>query len=908
MGVKNSKNEIVLMLIAGLIFLWCAAATAQEGEKKEKSSLAESDPQFTQIKKLINETGQYAEAERQARALLAKTEKEHGKDSPEAASVLDILVESLWRGGKTGEEETRTLAERAVSIKEKSLGAEHLELATSLNNLAILHTLNGDYATAIPYFEKTIAIWEKTFGPEHFYVGMGLGNLSLLWWRVGEYEKARSGFERNLALWEKTLGPADPKLAAVLSNLGNLLQETGHYKDAEPLYRRALSILEKAVGKEHPDIANNLNSLASLLHLKGDYSGSRPLYERALAIREKSLDPGHPDIAMSLNNLANLHYQIGDYGKARLLFESALEIYKKAFGPDHPHVAANLTNLGGVLKALQEYEESMSAYTRALEIREKALGPDHPKVADSLNHLGGLLLVTGGHAKAQPLIERALAIREKSLEPGHPDIAVSLASLGDIFKEMEDYDQAKRLYGRAQRIQDKAFGTHHPSVAENLNRSADLLCRMGEYPSALENALRAEKISRDHLRLTVQTLPERQALRYATVRSSGLDIACSMAVLLREKTPSSIPQVWDVLINSRALVLDEMSSRNRSAREGENEKNSALAERLFAARQRLANISVRDRGELSPDRYLKLIEAAQKEKEDAERVLAEASASFRKSRTIVSAGLTEVAKALPEGSALIAYARYNRYESSPEPAYLAFVIKKGVPQPAIVPLGKAVEIEDLIKRWKEETGPGLHKIRRSEKEAEAQYRAAGKKLRQRIWDPIAPRVKGANLMFIVPDGAINLVSFAALPVSKNQYLTEKEVIFHYLSAERDIVSATIREKVGTGLLVMGGPDFNDTSLFAQFNHSRDKSGTEMTIRTAVDHFRGSRSGCGYFNSLLFKNLPGTNQEVQEIIALWKDNSNDKAGDVEIVALLGSEANETSFKQNAPGKKVLHLAT
>ena len=42
-------------------------------------------------------------------------------------------------------------------------------------------------------------------------------------------------------------------------------------------------------------------------------------------------------------------------------------------------------------------------------------------------------------------------------------------------------------------------------------------------------------------------------------------------------------------------------------------------------------------------------------------------------------------------------------------------------------------------------------------------------------------------MFVVPDGALHLVSFAALPTGASAYLVETGPVIHYLSTERDLV-------------------------------------------------------------------------------------------------------------------------
>jgi CHAT domain-containing protein len=71
-------------------------------------------------------------------------------------------------------------------------------------------------------------------------------------------------------------------------------------------------------------------------------------------------------------------------------------------------------------------------------------------------------------------------------------------------------------------------------------------------------------------------------------------------------------------------------------------------------------------------------------------------------------------------------------------------------------------------------------------------------------------------------------------------------------------------------------------------------------------YRGERSGCGEFESLEFEPLPAASREIDEIAALWKKGIRDSGEGV--VRLAGAEASEDAFKAQAPGKRLLHLAT
>ena len=57
---------------------------------------------------------------------------------------------------------------RALALREKALGPEHPDVATSLNNLATLYDTRSQYATAEPlYGRRALAIRKKTLGSEY---------------------------------------------------------------------------------------------------------------------------------------------------------------------------------------------------------------------------------------------------------------------------------------------------------------------------------------------------------------------------------------------------------------------------------------------------------------------------------------------------------------------------------------------------------------------------------------------------------------------------------------------------------------------------------------------------------------------------------------------------------------------
>jgi tetratricopeptide (TPR) repeat protein len=251
-------------------------------------------------------------------------------------------------------DKAKSLYERALAIHEKIHGKEHPDVATSLNNLALLHKTQGHYDQAKPLFERSLAIDEKVYGPDHPDVATDLNNLASLHRTQGNYDQAKPLYERSLAILEKVHGKEHPHVATSLNNLAELHRTQGNYDQAKPLYERSLAIWEKVHGEEHPLVATSLNNLAELHRTQGNYDQAKPLYERSLAIWEKVHGDEHPLVATSLNNLAMLYEAQSEYNKAKPLYERSLKIFKQFLGNDHPNVKIITKNYNDLLSKMAE--------------------------------------------------------------------------------------------------------------------------------------------------------------------------------------------------------------------------------------------------------------------------------------------------------------------------------------------------------------------------------------------------------------------------------------------------------------------------------------------------------------------------------------------------------------------------
>ena len=75
--------------------------------------------------------------------------------------TLNDEVMSLYRQGQY--DRAVVVAKKALQVAEQNVGPNHPDVATSLNNLALLYQTQGQYAQAEPLYKRSLAIPGKNF-------------------------------------------------------------------------------------------------------------------------------------------------------------------------------------------------------------------------------------------------------------------------------------------------------------------------------------------------------------------------------------------------------------------------------------------------------------------------------------------------------------------------------------------------------------------------------------------------------------------------------------------------------------------------------------------------------------------------------------------------------------------------
>jgi CHAT domain-containing protein/tetratricopeptide (TPR) repeat protein len=727
---------------------------------------------------------------------------------PEYLNSLDNVTNLYLAAGDFGRAEP--LVRQLLEVTRATLGERHLQFAASLNKLAGLYYSVGDYSNAQSLFRQALEVFRLARGENDPDYVACLGNLAAVYKDVGDYAQAEPLLRQALGTTRATLGEAHPNYGSSLRNLAAFYYETGAFALCEPLIRQAVEVTRASLGEAHPDHAAALNDMAELYRATGDYARAEPLLRQGLDIKRDVLGEGHPSYATGLHNLAALYQDMRDYSRAEPLYRRSLEIRRATLGEGHPSYAFGLNNLAALYNSVGDFARAEPLHRQSLEVRRARLGEVHPFYATSLNNLAKHYEHAGDHARAEPLYRQALDVVRAALGEASPVYAICLANLASLYRHTGDQGRAEPLLRQALDILRAAVGETHPDYVTNL---ADLakLCAETRRPEEAFSLLRQAADADDDLIARIfsfSTDSQRAAyLGAARVRLSQL---LSLVVTALADSPECVCCALDVVLRRKAVRAEADAVRRDAVLGGRYPHLQGQLRHLQILTAQIARGRLAGPGADGPEAHRCLLAQWEERREGLECELARKLPEMSLRQQLSAADRHAVALALPKGSALVEFVRYEAFDvpacPSLSPArqqrpavqerYAAFVLAHGKPDDVrMTDLGEAGPIDRLVADFRAAvTSEGDD--------------APGDQLRVCILEPYEGAIGACRRLFLAPDGCLNWLPFEVLPTGGGRHLVNDYRI-SYVSVGRDVIRfqvATTRQ--ATEPLVAADPDFD----------------------------------------------------------------------------------------------------
>ncbi|MDX2225674.1 MAG: CHAT domain-containing tetratricopeptide repeat protein [Verrucomicrobiae bacterium] len=692
----------------------------------------------------------------------------------------------LYRTGQKEEALARALDNQNAALE--SLDFRNPDTIQGFIELSDMYQRLNRHRDSAEVLQNALRLASEELGEDHPLKALVDYTLGWHYANLADYSRARDHFQKALQVREQHFGRRSAETAEVLNSLAVLHENLGDFSQAEPLFLEALSIQRAVLGDNHAKTATTLNNLGTHYWTIGDNRQADRCFSEALEIRRRVLGRSHLSTATSLNNLGLLYRSMGDFDLARKMFRRVIQTRSEALGPNHPLTLTALNNLALLYMDQKRYVQARPLLEKVVEGRRAVLNADHPDLARALFNLA-LAEDRMGHFEASgPLAQSSLEMRLKTLGPHHPETAGSYYTLGRLAHRQGRFAEAAGLYNQALQIQMSALGPTHSDTIHTLENLAFLALDQGNRGVALKINDQLWDIRRHQIEKTFSFAPEKQRLSFSRTLNA-LDLPGTLgdpgriaATALRTKGV-----VLDSVLEERRILegLDDAPARN------------ALQE-LKAVTRKLSQFepdsSPHTANGLHPER-----EDLEEQKQRLEKILAEKTSVERASRSALTLDPESLRKALPPKTALVEFIVFQRSMGRLEfePALGAVILTRDTP-PRWVDLGPLGPVEKEIRqyqRW----------MRRPVKESALRKLLSA--LHGKIWAPLAGTIPaGTTRLMIVPDGALNLISFGTLLTPADRLLLEDFQI-EYLAAGRDLLRPVSALNTSRALVIFANPSF-----------------------------------------------------------------------------------------------------
>ena len=697
---------------------------------------------------------------------------------------------------------------------------------------------------------------------------------------AADYDEALKVLDLIEATARERWSNVPSNLYSLVSKKGDLLQRLGQFNAAEQVFVEALEGMQKVVGESHPIVIAFTNNLGNLYEAMGLYDQAEPLMKKALSLVEAVRGRQDPEAARQSNNLALLYESQGSFREAEPLYQKSISILSGLFGDDHSETVASKNNLAFLYFMMNDFDKSEPAFLEVLDRWTRTLGESHPLRLKALNNLGRVQMKRGAIVEAEQTLLLALTLRRGKLGDDHPDVIRSLIDLGGAYLLMGRLPEAKSMLTDALSKAEAVLGEQHPYTFEALNGLSDTLVATGELAAGID--LKRAGFLRRSAFLDRMLWVTGENAREGYMRLHRPELMSYLALLAKVGGPESARLALEASLHRKGLLLKITSEIQQIGRMTRNPELSSLANELRLSRESLAKLTLSGPTAETVGRHPEALYELEQKVNELQGRLGRASAQYRTSISAISVAALEAE--IAEGRALVDFQSY-RTESGPH--YLAAVVTRqgGVLDYSLINYENADEADALITEYRETIqDPAAEDF---------DFIEVGQIAYEAIWEPIAAATDSIEYIYLIPDGLLNILPFAALVDYDEAYLVDT-IDFHFLTSGRDLLPSFLSLSEGPYMIV-AGPDYDADGVA-----DPDQIKQVAASRAAQsDSLRGAGNG---LRGLNFLPLPGAQKEGEIIVEQVDAQNEDKA----VFSQKDAEEQVISELEEIP--EILHIAT
>ena len=781
--------------------------------------------------------------------------------------------------------------------------------AAALNDLGLNQVQADKNKEAESALKAALELFETNGDPiQHDRRGQASArnNLAIAYGRMGDYRKALEVFEPVPRLRrEENFQAAANNALNTLAVINDKLAEP--YKALEYATQALAGWQEliKANRRVEPDqLATALNSVALSNERVGNLDLATQYYQDALQVPNISADLR----ATILDNHGDFYAAQGDFDSALILFNKARDSFNAITRLDPDFKASVLLHIGQVKLIQGDVDGAFAELQQAAEAK-----PNKPKLSYVLIALGDSYRRRGDLRNALSSYQAALDIQvqiedRRGQAITHEKIGETYTALDDTKRGFEEYQTALAMWVAVSDLRGQAA---------TLNDLALLEKRRNNLAAALESSEKATHIL-ESTRTSISSHKLRTSYFADHQNYYELNVDLKMSLAPRNESSEMLADALMAKERSRARSLMDM-----------------LAEDRFSIESKGRDILLRQANETRRKLYAKFeaqtaLLSGKHSDAQAATVRNELSELLTKLDEIESRIRTEDPRYAQLTQPSVLTAKHIQQQLDPDSVLLEYSLGnersyvwavtpdsiEGFQLPPRAEIEKSANriVKSLGDYHRTVVGESSAQWERRRERAEAEFNAASAELTDKIIRPLASLL-GKKRLVVVAEGALQLISFAALPLPNDRALKPRRLIDDHeivyepsasvLALQRTEI--TNRTRAPHAVVILANPVFaiDDPRVVALMKRNpassaqpKSNAQTSPEIATRRGDVTRALEDIGLER---FPPLPSSAVEAQKIVNLAPKGESKSATDFDA-------SRETALGKELSDYRIVHFAT
>lgn len=241
--------------------------------------------------------GDYTEAEKTALRANQIAVSTYGETSTKSAPTQKLLSDIYYTLGDYDKAETSIT--KAAASQEKQFGRNHIEVAKSISQLALIKFYKGDDKKQI---EKLMLesrdIMAAKLGKDNPQYAEILKNVAVLYISEKKFDIAFNSLTIAENIWKTKAGRKNNiNTASIYTLTGDVYYQQKNYRKAEEFYNKSKALYKSFFSETHPEYVKVVSKLAKVYYMQKNIKASKDHIEEALGKYEDFIKQYFPALS-----------------------------------------------------------------------------------------------------------------------------------------------------------------------------------------------------------------------------------------------------------------------------------------------------------------------------------------------------------------------------------------------------------------------------------------------------------------------------------------------------------------------------------------------------------------------------------------------------------------------------------